>query len=218
MYNVRHLASADRADLAALLRALTPEQWQTPSLCAGWTVRDVVTHMLSYEELDPLGVARRFGRTWLAFDRASALGLGFDRANDFGLAAYADHDPPALLALLDRSTQPRGLTDRFGGRTALLDGMIHQQDIRRPLGISRTIPVERLVPALTFARIALPLRSPWRVRGLRLVATDFDWHAGRGPEVRGSGESLLMAMAGRHGITRELDGPGQATLAARIEG
>jgi hypothetical protein len=49
-----------------------------------------------------------------------------------------------------------------------------------------------------------------------LVATDLDWAAGRGPEVHGPAEALLMAISGRRGIVQELTGPGQPTLAARI--
>ena len=33
---------AARAELADLFDTLTPQQWETPSLCAGWTVRDIV--------------------------------------------------------------------------------------------------------------------------------------------------------------------------------
>ncbi|MFD4182301.1 maleylpyruvate isomerase family mycothiol-dependent enzyme [Rhodococcus sp. NPDC058514] len=208
MPDVKSMAHAERAQLAALLRSLTPQQWQAPSLCAGWTVRDVVAHMLSYEELRPVGLARRFVRGLLRFDRA----------NEIGLADLAGHSPQQLVDLLDRSMQPRGLTTGFGGRIALVDGMIHQQDIRRPLGIPRDIPAERLVPALDFARIAPPIRARRRIRGLRLVATDLDWTAGSGPDVRGPGEALLMSIAGRHGVTDELEGPGLATLRGRIGG
>jgi len=56
-----------------------------------------------------------------------------------------------------------------------------------------------------------------RVRGLRLVATDLDWTVGTGPAVKGPAESLLMSMAGRRGVVGELAGPGQPTLAARVE-
>ena len=80
----------------------------------------------------------------------------------------------------------------------------------------RAIPAERLVPALAFARFAPPIGAFWRARGLRLIATDVDWSGGRGPEVRGPGEALLMAIAGRRGAVEELDGPGQPTLAGRI--
>ncbi|CAM3144006.1 maleylpyruvate isomerase family mycothiol-dependent enzyme [Prescottella defluvii] len=205
MRDVTELAHAERAQLAALLKSLTAQQWQEPSLCAGWTVRDVVAHMLSYEELGPVGVVSRFMRGRLRFDRA----------NDIGLADFDGQGPQQLVDLLDRSLQPRGLTTAFGSRIALVDGMIHQQDIRRPLGIPRDIPAERLAPALSFARIAPPIGARRRIRGLRLVATDLDWAAGRGPEIRGSGEALLMSIAGRHDVTGELEGPGLATLRGR---
>ncbi|MGF7120805.1 MULTISPECIES: maleylpyruvate isomerase family mycothiol-dependent enzyme [unclassified Rhodococcus (in: high G+C Gram-positive bacteria)] len=208
MRDVKELARAERTQLATLLHSLTPQQWQTPSLCAGWSVRDVVAHMLSYEELGPGGVASRFARGWLRFDRANAIGL-----DDF-----AEHSPHQLLDLLDRSLQPRGLTTAFGSRIALVDGMIHQQDIRRPLGLPRDIPAEALVPALDFARIAPPIGAHRRIRGLRLAATDLDWTAGSGPEVRGPGEALLMSVAGRGDVANELEGPGLATLRVRLGG
>ena len=44
MRDVKELARAERTQLATLLHSLTPQQWQTPSLCAGWSVRDVVAH------------------------------------------------------------------------------------------------------------------------------------------------------------------------------
>lgn len=208
MRDVTELAHDERAQLATLLHSLTPQQWQAPSLCAGWTVRDVIAHMLSYEELSRVGVARRFARGWLRFDGANAIGL-----DDF-----AGHSPNQLLDLLERSMRPRGLTTGFGGRIALVDAMIHQQDIRRPLGIPREIPSERLVPALDFARVAPPIGARRRIQGLRLVATDLDWTAGRGLDVRGPAEALLMSIAGRHDAADELEGPGLATLRGRICG
>ena len=44
--------------------------------------------------------------------------------------------------------------------------------------------------------------------GLRLVATDLDWSTGDGPEVRGTGEALIMGIAGRRTPLDDLDGPG----------
>lgn len=206
--DVSALAEADRADFAVLVKSLAPHQWQAPSLCAGWTVRDVVAHMLSYEELGPAKVVRRFARGRLRLSGANAVGL----------AECANQDPQQLLDLLDRSIRPRGLTTAFGSRIALLDGMVHQQDVRRPLGLFRDIPAERLIPALDFARFAPPIHARSRIRGLRLIATDFDWTAGRGLEIYGRGEALLMAMAGRRGVTPELDGPGVPLLHSRIGG
>jgi uncharacterized protein (TIGR03083 family) len=204
--SVIHLARAERADLLAFLSDLTPQQWDTPSLCTGWRVRDVVAHMISYEALPARELVRRLARG--RFRLAST--------NAVGLAEMRDLGPDELLALLGQRLDPTGLTTGFGCRVALVDALIHQQDIRRPLGVPRTIPPERLLPALSFARFAPPIGAFWRARGLRLVATDLGWAAGRGPEIRGAGEAVLMAMAGRRGVVGELSGPGQPTLAARI--
>lgn len=56
------------------------------------------------------------------------------------------------------------------------------------------------------------LHGALRVRGVRLVATDLDWTFGRGPEVRGRGEAIVMAVAGRRAVLPELTGPGQQRL------
>lgn len=199
------LARDERADLADFLAGLTPQQWERPTLCTAWTVRDVVAHVISYDELSTRGLAARFARGWLLPDRINAVGV----------SAHAGHDPQELLALLKQHLEPRGLTAGFGGRIALVDGLIHHQDIRRPLAAPREIPADRLRAALDFARIVPLIRAYPRIRGLRLVATDLDWTSGRGPEVRGPGEALLMAMAGRPGAAAELTGAGQPTLAAR---
>jgi uncharacterized protein (TIGR03083 family) len=202
------LAHDERADLAEFLSTLSPEQWEVESLCSGWRVGDVVAHVLSYDELDTRGLIRRFARGRFLIDRVNAVGVD----------DYADRAPAALLVLLTEHLRPRGLTPGFGGRIGLLDGLIHHQDIRRPLGEPREIPAERLHAALDFARIAPPIKAFWRIRGLRLVATDLGWTAGSGPVVQGPGEALLMAMAGRRGVVGELAGYGTSTLAARIGG
>jgi len=69
-----------------------------------------------------------------------------------------------------------------------------------------------------FIRFAPPIGASKRIGGLRLVATDLDWTVGKGPVVEGPAESLLMALAGRRGVATELTGPGQPTIAERIDG
>ena len=41
----------ERQALLELLETLTPEQWDAPSLCAEWRVRDVVGHMVSETDM-----------------------------------------------------------------------------------------------------------------------------------------------------------------------
>jgi uncharacterized protein (TIGR03083 family) len=54
--DVRRLARQERADLAAFLATLSPQQWQAPTLCASWRVRDVVAHVISYGDLPTRGL------------------------------------------------------------------------------------------------------------------------------------------------------------------
>jgi uncharacterized protein (TIGR03083 family) len=206
--DMQRLAQDERADLAAFLATLSPRQWQAPTLCARWQVRDVVAHVISYDELgtrDLLACVVR-GRFRPA------------RVNAATLARYCTHTPDQLLALLAAHLQPSGLSAALGGRVALTEALIHHQDIRRPLGRRRAIPPERLLPALRTALVAPDIGGLWRARGVRLVATDLGFSAGAGPEARGVAEALLMTIAGRHGVVDELSGPGQRKLARRIRG
>jgi uncharacterized protein (TIGR03083 family) len=52
--DVGRLARDERADMAAFLGTLSPRQWQAPTLCGNWQVRDVVAHVISYDELTRL--------------------------------------------------------------------------------------------------------------------------------------------------------------------
>jgi hypothetical protein len=53
------------------------------------------------------------------------------------------------------------------------------------------------------------------VEGLRLIATDIDWHYGTGPEVRGPVAAILLAGCGRAALDEQLDGPGLEILRGR---
>ncbi|MET0474659.1 MAG: maleylpyruvate isomerase family mycothiol-dependent enzyme [Mycobacterium sp.] len=202
----KDLAREERLDFADFLAGLTPAQWDGKSLCAGWTVRDVAAHCVSFEGLSPGALATRFLKGRLQTDRINAIAV----------ADLEGSSHEHLVGLLRDNAQPHGLGAGFGGRVALTDNMIHQQDIRRPLGLAREIPPARLRAALDFVRYAPTIRGAWLVRGLRLQATDLDWSHGNGPEVLGTGEALLMVMAGRPAALPDVDGPGTATLAARL--
>jgi uncharacterized protein (TIGR03083 family) len=198
------MARAERADLVDFLGTLTPQQWAAPSLCADWTVRDVVAHVFSYEELGTVGVLARIVRG------------RFVHANQIGVDEFAPKTPDEVLGYVRSHLEPTGLTSRFGGLIALVDGMIHHQDIRRALALPRDIPQERLVTVLGLIPNNPRLGAGSRIRGLRLRATDVNWLHGKGTEVSGTGEALMMAMAGRPAALADLAGPGLATLTARL--
>jgi len=198
------MARAERADLHTFLSTLEPQQWDTPSLCSGWSVKDVVAHMISYEELGTMDLIKRFVKGRVV------------RANEVGVDEFAALSPQELLDFLGNHLTPRGLTAGFGGMIALVDGTIHHQDIRRALGRPRTIPADRLHRVLGLVPGNPRLGAGRRIRGLRLRATDIDWEQGSGLEVTGPGEALLMTMAGRPAAVADLTGPGVGTLAARL--
>ena len=127
---MRRLAREERADFAAFLATLTPQQWQAPTLCTAWRVRDVVAHVISYDDLG--------ARDLLALAAQGRFHLG--RINAAALTRYDTRSPEQLLALLADHPQPRGVPAALGGRAGLVETLIHHQDIRRALARPRPIP------------------------------------------------------------------------------
>lgn len=200
------MAVAERTDLAEYLATLTPEQWEEPSLCAGWRVRDVIAHAISYDDLTWPGV----------FKRAARAGFALGAINDLGVDEARARSTGELLDRLRANLRPSGPVTVMGGVIVLVDALIHHQDVRRPLGQPRDIPPERLRAVLDLALKAPPIGASKRAAGLRVRATDLDWSRGEGPEVEGPAEALLMTLAGRSTAFAELAGEGTSTLAARL--
>lgn len=193
--------TAERRELVGLLETLSPQQWETPSLCAGWRVRDVVAHLL-YDAI-PL---HRYAISQVRYR------FDVNRLNNGLVDAERTTSPDELLKRY-RAIE-RGTLSRYVPMVAIADLVVHQQDIRRPLSMPRTIDPERLRVVLDHPD---PFAFTWRnTRGLRFVATDLDWAHGSGPEVRGTGEALALAAAGRPIVLDELEGDGVKTLRTRI--
>lgn len=199
----REFVADERRDLVTFLRSLSPADWQVPSLCKGWQVRDVVAHLL-YDTIPP---AR-----YLA--EAARGGFNTDRING-QLVERAREVPTSELVDRLEGSIGQGALARLAPACALADVLVHHQDIRRPLGRPRSIPSDRLVSVLNRPD---PFALPWRnTRGLRFVATDVGWSKGQGPEVRGAGEAIVLATVGRAAVLDELTGDGVAELRRRLQ-
>ena len=201
------LAHAEREDFAAFLETLSPQQWEAPTLCDRWNVREVAAHAISFDELTRGQSVRRFlkGR------------LMVGRINQIGVDDYADRTPEQLIELIRKYAEPHGLTAGFGGRVALTDNMIHQQDIHRALGIPRTVPADRLRTALDFSRYAPTIRGAWRARGVHLVAADGDGRPPRraeGCQWTGEGPTLPANRPVTGGRSLSVTMPGAAATTA----
>lgn len=200
------LATEERADLVTLLEELTLAEWDAPSLCEDWRVRDVAAHVISYDVLSRAGTVLRFLRG----------GLSVNRINAIGVQAAQELTTQQVLEQFRAHPRPTGLTSGLKGGIGLTDGLIHHQDIRRALDRPREVPLERLAEALPFSLKAPTLKGRRLTRGLQVAATDLDWTSGSGPAVRGTAEALLMAFAGRPSAAGELTGDGVATLRSRL--
>jgi uncharacterized protein (TIGR03083 family) len=205
-----HAATAqERRRIADLIDDLDEVQLATPSLCAGWDVKTVAAHLVSYLVAGSLGVMRLGAR------RGSP-----DRAID-ELARRRARQPATEIA-----ASLRDLADRRYWRPPpqapglLAEVLAHSGDIRIPLGLPFEPDPQPTATALDFLTGPVPigLVPLGRLRGIRLQATDIDRTWGKGQEIGGRAADLLMAAVGRTAVLDALDGPGLPLLRQRISG
>jgi uncharacterized protein (TIGR03083 family) len=199
-------AHLERAALADDLAELTAAQWATPSLCERWSVEETVAHLTAAASTGPW--------RWLR----SVLGarFDFDLHNDRRLAEHRGATPAETLerfrAVVDSTTSTWGPPAAWLGEV-----VVHAEDVRRPLGLVRTPPVDATTPvAEFFASRDFTVAGKTISRELRLEATDGRFATGDGPLVTGPTLALVMVMAGRPAHLDELGGPGVATLRERL--
>src|SRR5947209_4341368 len=166
----RRMHDEENADFSAYLHSLSPSQWDAPSLCEGWRVRDVVGHILYGNELSLVTLPLRLARFGFSSDRSG---------KHYSIERAEGRTPAQLMADFDQRDPWAGTCKVFPPKLTLLDRLVHHQDIRRALGDERTIPAERLVAVLDAApSLGTVFRAKKRSRGLRFEATDVDWSWG----------------------------------------
>ncbi|MBV9161717.1 MAG: maleylpyruvate isomerase family mycothiol-dependent enzyme [Pseudonocardiales bacterium] len=104
--DARPVFEHDRAVLIDLLRDLQPDEWQRPTACAPWLVRDVVAHLLG-NDLSRLARTRD-GHTGNSPQSGEPLPAFLHRFNQDWVSA-ASRVSPALLIDLFNTTSPQVL-------------------------------------------------------------------------------------------------------------
>ncbi len=198
-------AHAERGALADDLAGLDDAQWAQPSLCGRWVIEEVVAHLTAAASIGPL-------RWFASVLRAR---FDFDLHNDRRLAEHRAGTPAETLERFRRvipsTTAPLGPTAAWLGEV-----IVHAQDIRRPLRLLRTPPVDVVTHVAGFyARRDFTVAGRRAINGLRLEANDSSFATGTGPLVSGTTLALTMAMAGRRAYCDDLAGPGVPELRAR---
>jgi uncharacterized protein (TIGR03083 family) len=197
------LVHAERVSLIEDLARIDDAQWDEASLCEGWTVHDVVAHLVDVAMTTRLGFIVDMARARFDFDRQNANGL--ERAR----CATPQETLERLRDVATRTSGPPAPMD-----TRIVEEVLHGEDIRRVLGLHRDYPDEAVARSLhQQARMSESFGGAKDlVTRIRLEATDLDLSIGDGPEVSGPALALLLAITGRHVALDQLDGPGRAEL------
>jgi uncharacterized protein (TIGR03083 family) len=197
-----------RRRLVDLLEDLSDQEWEHPSLCQGWTVRQVAAHVALQNT------------TWAALPRgvleASRRG-GMNGAIHAMACWHAEQPTDQIIGeIRDRIGVWRPLPT-VTYRDSAIDYLVHGQDIAIPLERHLTMPIGAAVVAAervwTSPRM---FHARKRFAGYRFVATDVEWAAGAGQEVTGPISGLLLLLTGRSAGLAHLSGPGADALQTRM--
>jgi uncharacterized protein (TIGR03083 family) len=220
------LITAHRRALAGALSELSVGQWRGASLCAGWTPAHVLAHQtmpFRISEAEFMAGMQRCGGDFTTFSDE--------------IAGRDSNIPPAELVSVLRENAENPWAPPGGGLSgALSHDVIHGLDMTWLVSSAYEIPAEAMTTVLgsitgplTLAEDAVVAADvePGAKRmtvfgfpldGIKVIATDLDWSAGQGAELRGRGRDLLPLLASRK-IPHELfSGPGADrawSLAAR---
>jgi uncharacterized protein (TIGR03083 family) len=162
-----------RRRLAAIVENLDAEQWATASRCAGWSVQDVVAHLIGTNRFWALsirsGLAGTPTRYLASFDPVATPHLmvegmrnlshaealkEFVESNDDVAVALDGIDPASWSRLAE--APPGHVTLRTLALHALWDGWVHERDIVLPLGLSQVEEIDEVTACLLYAAILGP--------------------------------------------------------------
>ncbi|HEX2286521.1 MAG TPA: maleylpyruvate isomerase family mycothiol-dependent enzyme [Mycobacterium sp.] len=198
----------ERLSLADLLEDLTDDEWNSPSLCKGWRIKDVAAHVaLAPQPPSPLAMLVEGVRA----------GGRFHKLNHDVSVRHADRPDADLVAELRAHAASRRLPAVTSYRNILYDILVHGQDIAIPLGRRREMPKDAARAGIERVwTMGWPFWAKRRLNGFRFTATDVDWAAGDGPEVTGAVDALLLLFTGRRVALTKLSGPGLDDLSKRV--
>ncbi len=205
-----------RASTATLLESLTPEQWEHPSLCDGWTVRHVAAHLTMQQQRvrDALGFISRHPRILRSMPLNTFI-------HDAGVIQAQALSTEQIVAEIRNGMGSRRHNPGLTALETLTDILVHSQDIAIPLGVALPMP-----PSLS----ALAATRRWETRNTwlatvnrrlplnpyQLRATDTDWSRGEGPDVSGPIGAILLLLTGRTAALEQLAGQGAEALRVTV--
>lgn len=196
--DLQPLVTADYLALADLVDGLSPERWDTPSLCEGWRVREVVAHMT---------MPARYGQEEFMAELRDC-GFDFTKLSNRIASRDAELSSAELVGNLRDETLHQWTPPPDGGHQGALNHVvIHGLDITVALGEPRLSPdltIEAVLDHLTAGGAHANFGTD--ITGRSLQATDIDWSYGSGPQLRGTAEDIVLHISGRQLPADRLEG------------
>lgn len=206
MTEVKQMTQREGEAVVAYLRQMPESGWNTTTVCSPWTVADLVGHLTGLGNQTLGNFAGGFIRSGFNFEKTVNRDM-----QQYLTGTHADRIDRLAEAVANPST-PKQLSE-----IALGEFICHGEDIRRALGDRGEHSGEHIaIVGPLQAKSKGPIQGKKRTEGLSFAATDSDWKYGSGPEVRGPGIDLICAITGRPYGLDTLEGPGLATLRARL--
>lgn len=203
---------AHRLRTAEMLEQLSDDQWRNPSLCDGWTVRDVAAHLT----LQQIGVGTVLR---LATRHPGAIARGMNRMIFDSAKGRADLPAAQIIAEIRAMVGSRRHNIGVTCQETLVDILVHSQDIAMPLG--RRLDVDPHAAAVAATRVwsysggsKAKVFKKIPLEGFRFSATDIEWTAGAGHDITGPMVAILLVLTGRLAALPMLSGDGAAELAS----
>ena len=169
----REPVARQRRRFAALLADLSDDQWHAPSRCAGWSVQDVVAHLVGvnafWRASIVAGLAGTPTRVLVNFDPAATPRLMVEPMRVLAptdvLAEFVASNE-ALLEVIEgldangwstlAESPPGHLPIRLIAQHALWDSWIHERDVAQPLGIPTREEPDEIHSCLRYAAALSP--------------------------------------------------------------
>ncbi len=195
---IRAAVLAERREQVELYSSLTEEEWDVPSLCAGWRVREVLAHTT---------MPFRYSLRRVAWEITKARG-SFDRMADRRARIDAQQLSSAQLWESLRDDIEHPWSPPGGGPLgALSHDVIHGLDVSTPLGLDHHASPDRVGMVLAGLRPKNIAFFGVDLDGVQLRATDIDWSYGSGEPLHGRAQDLLLLLCGRRVSAGRLEGP-----------
>jgi uncharacterized protein (TIGR03083 family) len=189
MDGIGDMIAAQRGELAQVLAGLPAASWDSPTLCDGWRVREVVAHITM-----PFRYSGRRFMLELAKSRGNFNAMADRCARRDAAAMSPDELVAAVASNVGHPWQPPG-----GGQLgALTHDVIHSLDITEALSLDVRVPAERL--GVVLPNLVTPKSLKFfgvDLSGMQLRATDTGWTFGSGRPVTGTAQDLALLICGR---------------------